>query len=112
MKTIIIKEISAEHFDALSIYLVGGYDLEKQHIPALPHFRPGMKERLYDLCGRAERRDQVAVRAVEDMVIRLLSEALCMTLDGIEYIFDITRFECQRTMSLLVREVLAQVNEE
>jgi len=112
MKTIEVTELSMSTVDHCSLYLVGGFDSEMNHLPALPIFRPGRKEALYDICARAEAGIYDDRKAVEDLIIHLLYDAVTMTHDGTRYIFNIKSFNSQAALEELVYEVLAQVNEE
>lgn len=112
MLTHTINELSMSTVDACSLLLVGGFDEERNHLPAMPIFRPGRKEALYDVCAGAEAGIYEDRKAVEDLIIRLLSERSEVTHGRKRYVFDVMSFDSQQALDYLVYEVLAQVNEE
>ncbi|WPC03481.1 hypothetical protein SBP02_11865 [Pseudomonas benzenivorans] len=112
MKHIYIDSLSIETATACGLYLVGGFDSEKNHLPALPIFRPGKKERLYDVCALAEAGCYDSRRCVENLIIQELFKADEVIIGHTHYHFNIKSFTSQRALDYLVYEVLAQVNED
>ena len=112
MKHIYIDSLSIETARACALYLVGGFDSEKNHLPALPILRPPLKEKLYDICALAEAGDYASRRYIENMIIQELFKADEVVIGHTHYHFDINTFTSQRAMDFLVYEILAQVNED
>lgn len=112
MKHVYINELSLKTVDACGMFIVGGFSPEKEHIPAIPKLRPPQKESLYDVCYKAEAGDYESRIFVENLIIEELATAKELIVGNTHYHYDITEFTCQRSMDILVHEVLAQVNED
>lgn len=108
----LVTALTIETAYVCGIYLVGGFDSEKKHRPALDIFRPGLKESLYDLCLNAESGCNRSREQIENLIMRELALAEHMHFDYIDYHFNITEFECKHAMKKVVSDVLAQVNEQ
>lgn len=112
MITIKVTELTTSTADACALYLVGGFDIDHVHLPAMEIFRPGQKEALYEICAGAEAGIYEDRKAVEDLIIQQLTKPAEIMHGNRHYIFDITSFPSQKALDYLVWEVLAQVNED
>ncbi|ESW39224.1 hypothetical protein HND72_17075 [Pseudomonas putida] len=111
--------------DICSIYLVGGFDEEKNHYKGRPEFRGSQKQEYKDICHRAERGkvlqregameekdekgDAAALAQLQMAIVGLLSEGI-FEFRGLQYRFQISAIDPD-TLDFLTREVIAQVNE-
>lgn len=111
--------------DICSIYLVGGFDEEKNHYKGRPEFRGSQKQEYTDICHRAERGkvlqrecameekdekgDAAAWAQLQMAIVGLLSEGI-FEFRGLQYRFQISAID-PGTHDFLTREVIAQVNE-
>lgn len=112
MRHIYIESFTHDARDALSKYLVGGFDINKNFVPALPRFRYPFATDIDIACLVAEEDDDYdAWFYIEDIIKEELSKAEQLVIGTTTYHFDIKRFDCDSTMEFLVQEVIAQVNE-
>lgn len=108
----LVTALTLETADVCGIYLVGGFDSQKKHRPALDIFRPGFKENLESLCSNVEAGCNTSRERLENLIICELALAKHMHFDYIDYYFQINEFTCQRAMRRVMFDVLAQVNEQ
>jgi len=112
--------------DICSIYLVGGFDEEKNHYAGRPEFRGSQKHEYKDICHQAERGrilpqegtpeeerdergDAAAWAQLQMVIVGLLSEGV-FAFRGLQYRFQISTIDPD-TLDFLTWEVIAQVNE-
>ena len=113
-----ISEVSMKTYHALSTYLVGGFDFEKNYRPCLQILTGSARQVLMPICMMADkltltyRPCEKSLGDIEKLVKILLSQAEAMEFNGYKYTFNVTDFNCSKAMSYLVQDVLAQVNEE
>ncbi|MGA4453451.1 hypothetical protein [Pseudomonas fortuita] len=111
--------------DICSIYLVGGFDEEKNHYIGRPEFRGSKKQQYRDICCRAERGyirlqqlvdgdvyetgDREAWVSLQLLVVNMLTHGFC-EFRGLRYRFQVNSIDPE-TLDFLTLEVIAQVNE-
>lgn len=111
--------------DICSIYLVGGFDEDKNHYFGRPEFRGKEKQACMDICVRAERGqirvqrllkgnrfekgDKEAMARHPAFDRRHVKERACK-FRGLEYSFEVDSIDPE-TLDFLTWEVIAQVNE-
>jgi hypothetical protein len=112
MQTILIKQLTPKTQEICAIRLVGGFDSEKKHYPALDLLRFDNKHRLAGIGIHAETGCHVSLRVIESFVIGELVRADDVVFDGVRYRFDIKSFSEPSSLEYLIWEVLAQIVEE
>ena len=112
MQTIVIKHLTLETQDICAIRLVGGFDSERKHYPALNLLRFANKEGLAGIGIHAETGCHVSLRVIQSFVIGELIRADDLVFDGARYRFDIKSFSEPLSLEYLTWEVLAQIVEE
>jgi hypothetical protein len=111
--------------DMCSIYLVGGFDEDKNHYIGRQEFRGTEKQACRDMCMRAERGrirverllkgnrfakgDKEAWLNIQLLIISMLKSGSCR-FRGMKYQFEIDSLDPE-TLDFLTWEVIAQVNE-
>lgn len=112
MQTIVIKQLTPETQEICAIRLVGGFDSERKHYPALDLLRFDNKDGLAGIGTHAETGCHVSFRVIENLVIEELVRADDLVFNGVRYRFDIKGFSEPRCVEYLAWEVLAQIVEE
>jgi hypothetical protein len=112
MQTILIKQLTPKTQEICAIRLVGGFDSERKHYPALDLLRFDNKDGLAVIGSHAETGCHVSLRIIESFVIGELVRADDLVFDGVRYKFDIKGFSEPRCIEYLAWEVLAQIVEE
>lgn len=92
MQTIVIKQLTPETQEICAIRLVGGFDSERKHYPALDLLRFDNKDGLAGIGIHAETGCHVSLRIIESFVIGELVRADDLVFDGVRYKFDIKGF--------------------
>lgn len=112
--------------DICSLYLVGGFDEEKNYYAGRPEFRGSQKHEYRDICHQAERGrtlpqegtpdeerdekgDAVAWAQLQIAILSMLGEGT-FEFRGLQYEFKIRTIDPD-TLDFLTLEVIAQVNE-
>ncbi|KJZ67259.1 hypothetical protein [Pseudomonas fluorescens] len=111
--------------DICSIYLVGGFDEDKNHHTGRQEFRGNEKRACRDMCMRAERGhiriqrlkkgnryekgDKEAWLNIQLLIVGMLKSGACK-FRGMEYSFEVDSID-PKTLDFLTWEVIAQVNE-
>ncbi|MDQ7965899.1 hypothetical protein RDI61_17885 [Pseudomonas plecoglossicida] len=111
--------------DICTLYLVGGFDEEKNYYAGHPEFRGSQKLEYRDICHQAERGkilpqegaeeerdergDAVAWAQLQMAIVGFLSEGI-FEFRGLQYRFQISTIDPD-TLDFLTWEVIAQVNE-
>ncbi len=111
--------------DICSLYLVGGFDEEKNHYAGCSEFRGSKRQQYRNICYRAERGyiqlqklvdgnvyekgDKEAWASLQLLVLNLLKDGF-FEYRGLEYRLSIEHIEPD-TLDFLTWEVIAQVND-
>ncbi|MCL8307645.1 hypothetical protein [Pseudomonas putida] len=111
--------------DICSIYLVGGFDEDKNHYTGRQEFQGKEKQAYMDMCMRAERGhirvqrllkgnrfekgDKQAWINLQLLIVGMLKIGAC-EFRGMEYSFAVDSID-PKTLDFLTWEVIAQVNE-
>jgi len=112
MDTTTIRALDVHSAHICALRLVGGFDSEKRHFPALDTFQSPNRERLQYFAELAEVGDRRSQIMIENVAISELLRAKDLELDGKKYIFDIQTFQCPVAMDYVLWEVLAQINDD
>ncbi|WP_312299116.1 hypothetical protein [Stutzerimonas nitrititolerans] len=95
--------------DICIIYLVGGFDEEKNFYPGRPEFRQNLTETL-SMWGYWADQGHAGCRQIFKCIAMYMLTAGNMKYRGRNYSFCVDEFD-NKTLELLVEEMLAQVNE-
>lgn len=95
-----------------AIRLVGGFDSNRTHTPALDVLRFDSKKRFAQVAELAEAGCKYSRRIIEQVVIGNLLHAKDLIFDDKRYEFYLQTFKDQEAMDYVVWEVIAQINEE
>lgn len=109
MQTVTIKRLTPDTQDICAIRLVGGFDSNRKHYPALPQLRFDNKYHLAGVAERAESGCLDSMCLLRRWVICSLVFARDLIFDGIRYEFDIQSFSEPVSLDYLTWEVMAQV---
>lgn len=112
MKTVTIRALTPETEEICAIRLVGGFDSERKHYPALSIFRFDNKRHLELLADYAEAGCPESMDLIERLIIGELIHAKDLVFDGIRFVFDVQSFTEPKSLRWLAWEVLAQIIEE
>ncbi|WP_152606223.1 hypothetical protein [Pseudomonas plecoglossicida] len=112
MQTVTIRALTPETEEICAIRLVGGFDSERKHYPALNIFRFDNKRHLELLADYAEAGCPESIDLIERLIIGELIHAKDLVFDGIRFVFDVQSFTEPRSLRWLAWEVLAQIIEE
>ena len=109
MQTVTIKKLTPETQEICAIRLVGGFDSNRKHYPALPQLRFDNKIHLQGVAERAESGCVDSLSLLRRWVICSLVFAKDMMFDGVKYEFDVQSFSEPSSLDFLAWEVMAQV---
>lgn len=109
MQTVTIRKLTKETQEICAIRLVGGFDSERKHYPALPQLRFDNKVHLQGVAERAESGCVDSLSLLRRWVICSLVFAKDMMFDGVKYEFDVQSFSEPSSLDFLAWEVMAQV---
>lgn len=109
MQTVTIKKLTPDTQAICAIRLVGGFDSNRKHYPALPQLRFDNKYHLEGIAGRAESGCSDSMQLLRRWVICSLVFARDLVFDGVIYEFDIQSFSEPSSLDYLAWEVMAQV---
>jgi len=109
MQTVTIKKLNQQTQEICAIRLVGGFDSEHRHYPALPQLRFDNKYHLEGVASRAQSGCTESMQVLWNWVICNLVFARDLVFDGIKYEFDVHSFSEPACLDYLVWEVMAQV---
>lgn len=112
MQTVTVQRLTPETEDICAIRLVGGFDSERKHYPALDLLRLENKKQLELIADYAEVGCALSVRTIENFIIGELVRADDLVFDNVRYVFDVQGFSEPKSLEYLVWEVLAQIIEE
>lgn len=112
MQTITIKALTSQTEEICAIRLVGGFDSERKHYPALDILRLENKRQLELIADYAEVGCALSTRTIENFIIGELIRAEDLVFDDIRYVFNVQSFPEPKYLEYLVRDVLAQIIEE
>ena len=112
MQTITIKALTSQTEEICAIRLVGGFDSERKHYPALDILRLENKRQLELIADYAEVGCALSIRTIENFIIGELIRAEDLVFDDIRYVFNVQSFPEPKYLEYLVRDVLAQIIEE
>ncbi|HGY9638075.1 TPA: hypothetical protein ACOJPK_003559 [Pseudomonas putida] len=109
MQTVTIRKLNQATQEICAIRLVGGFDSERKHYPALPQLRFDNKYHLQGIAERAESGCVDSLSLLRRWVICSLVFAKDMMFDGVKYEFDVQSFSEPSSLDFLAWEVMAQV---
>lgn len=112
MQTIAVRKLTPETEEICAIRLVGGFDSERKHYPALDLLRLENKRQLELIADYAEVGCALSLRTIENFIIGELVRADDLVFDGVRYVFNVQGFSEPKCLEYLVWEVLAQIIEE
>ena len=112
MQTITVRKLTPETEEICAIRLVGGFDSERKHYPALDLLRLENKRQLELIADYAEVGCSMSLRTIENFIIGELVRADDLVFDGVKYVFNVQGFSEPKSLEYLVWEVLAQIIEE
>ena len=112
MQTVRIKALTPQTEEICAIRLVGGFDSERKHYPALDLLRIENTRQLYLIAYCAEAGCALSIRTIENFIIGELVRADDLVFDGVRYVFNVQSFFEPKCLEYLVWEVLAQIIEE
>lgn len=112
MQTITVRKLTPETEEICAIRLVGGFDSERKHYPALDLLRLENKRQLELIADYAEVGCALSLRTIESFIIGELVRADDLVFDGVRYVFNVQSFFEPKCLEYLVWEVLAQIIEE
>ena len=112
MQTVRIKALTPQTEEICAIRLVGGFDSERKHYPALDLLRFESKQQLELIADYAEVGCALSIRTIENFIIGELVRADDLVFDGVRYVFNVQSFSEPSSLEYLVWEVLAQIIEE
>ena len=112
MQKITVQKLTPETQEICAIRLVGGFDSERNHHPALDLLRLENKQQLELIADYAEAGCAISLRTIENFIIGELARAEDLVFDGVRYVFNIQSFSEPSILEYLAWEVLAQIIEE
>ena len=112
MQTVRIKALTPETEEICSIRLVGGFDSNRRHYPALDLLRFDKKWQFELIAEYAQAGCAKSINTIESLLISELIRAKDLVFDGVRYEFDVQSFSEPESMRYLVWEVLAQIIEQ
>lgn len=112
MQTITVRKLTPETEEICAIRLVGGFDSERKHYPALDLLRFENKKQLELIADYAEVGCALSLRTIENFIIGELVRADDLVFDGVRYVFSLQSLFEPESLEYLVWEVLAQIIEE
>lgn len=112
MQTITVRKLTPETEEICAIRLVGGFDSERNHYPALDLLRFENKRKLESIAKHAASGCYISIRGIQNIVIGELLQADDLVFDGVNYVFDLRGPAKPSSLEYLVWEVLAQIIEE
>lgn len=112
MQKITVRKLTPETEEICAIRLVGGFDSERKHYPALDLLRFENKRKLESIAKHAEAGCYISFRGIKSLVVGELLRADDLVFDGVRYVFNVRSFSEPRCLDYLVWEVLAQIIEE
>lgn len=112
MQIITVRKLTPETEEICAIRLVGGFDSERNHYPALDLLRFENKRKLESIAKHAAAGCYISFRGIKNLVIGELLQADDLVFDGVRYVFNVQSFSEPSSLEYLVWEVLAQIIEE
>ncbi|MFK3941951.1 hypothetical protein ACI2KC_09720 [Pseudomonas monteilii] len=112
MQTVRIKALTPQTEEICAIRLVGGYDSNRKHYPAidLSHFDDS---KIFNEINEYHHpRHASAIKKFERQVICTLVMAEDLIFDGTRYVFEIKSFAEPESLKWLALDVMAQIIEE
>lgn len=109
MQTIRIFSLTPETADVCAIRLVGGYDSQRKHHPAinLSNFE---STTIFDkIEDYHEAKHKSSVSKFEKQVICELVRAEDLVFDGVRYVFDVRNFSDPESLKFVTLDVMAQI---
>lgn len=107
----VISEINEYTQELVALRLVGGFDSDRNHIPALSCFRFDNRIQYQDLATKSEDFCDESASALALIILDILKDVPDLVYEGVRYSFDIKTFT-DKSMRYLLHHVIAQVNDE
>lgn len=112
MQTVRIKALTPETEEICSIRLVGGYDSNRKHYPAIDLSHIDDSKIFDEIDEYHHPRHASAIKRFECQVICTLVTAEDLIFDGTKYVFEVKSFTDPESLKWLTLDVMAQIIEE